>query len=237
MPACQLSAVELFRKRTNHFFTWCCLALFISLSSNIYAQQMSFVGTVQDTSGQKPLNHAVVMAVRFADSVLTGFTRSDKNGLFKLDSIPADTYQVVISHPLFGDKDFIILGNADNRFIDLKNITLPPKSYLLTEVTILGYADPVYYKGDTLVYTADSFKVKNNAVVEDLLKKLPGIKVDKDGKIYSQGKAVDQVLVDGDEFFGSDPTIATKNLNANSVENVLINSVGYSACVPLSQAG
>src|SRR5437867_1246153 len=66
------------------------------------------------------------------------------------------------------------------------------------------------------------FKVQENAVVEDLLRKLPGIKVDAKGKIFSQGKAVDQVLVDGDEFFGTDPTMATKNLSARSVESVQV---------------
>src|SRR5204862_4342732 len=130
--------------------------------------------------------------------------------------------QVVISHPRFGDQTFILLGSKENTDFDLKKISLPSKSVTLSEVTVFGYADPVYYKGDTLVYTADSFDVKPNAVVEDLLKKLPGIKVDAKGKIYSQGKAVDQVLVDGDEFFGSDPTVATRNLSAESVESVQV---------------
>ena len=183
---------------------------------------MSIHGTVKDTTDQKPLENAVAMTVRLNDSLLTGFTRSDANGNFKLDSLPIDTYQVVISHPRFGDQTIILLGSKDNNTFDLKNVILPPKSITLNEVTVFGYSDPVYYKGDTLVYTADSFKVKQNAVVEDLLKKLPGIKVDADGKIYSQGKAVDQVLVDGDEFFGTDPTVATKNLAASSVESVQV---------------
>ncbi|MCX6292433.1 MAG: outer membrane beta-barrel family protein [Bacteroidetes bacterium] len=183
---------------------------------------MKIEGTVIDTVVQKPLHHAVAMTIRISDSLLMAFSRTNSEGFFKMDSLPVDTYQVVISHPQFGDKDFILIGSKDNLFMDLKKIILPPKSITLTEVTVFGYADPVFYKGDTLIYTADSFKVKKNAVVEDLLKKLPGIKVEADGKIYSQGKKVDQVLVDGDEFFGSDPTIATKNLAANSVESVQV---------------
>ena len=200
--------------------------LFISgiflFSSQLFAQTMRIHGMVRDTSDQQPLQNAVVMAVRLSDSLLTEFSRSDAGGNFRMDSVPLDTYQVVISHPRFGDQTFILLGSKDNTDFDLKNITLPSKSVTLNEVTVFGYADPVYYKGDTLVYTADSFKVKQNAVVEDLLKKLPGIKVDADGKIYSQGKQVDQVLVDGDEFFGTDPTVATRNLAANSVESVQV---------------
>ena len=79
---------------------------------------------------------------------------------------------------------------------------------------IIANKNAIYFIGDTLRYVADSFNVAENAVVEDLLKKLPGIKVEEDGSITSQGQDIDQVLVDGDEFFGSDPTIATRNLGA-----------------------
>jgi len=92
----------------------------------------------------------------------------------------------------------------------------------IDEFIIYAYKDPIHYRGDTLVYIADSFSVKPNAVVEDLLKKLPGMEVDKDGKIKVQGRKVDKVLVDGDEFFGKDPTLATKNLNAEDIQTVEI---------------
>ncbi|MCZ8284546.1 MAG: carboxypeptidase-like regulatory domain-containing protein, partial [Bacteroidia bacterium] len=156
------------------------------------------------------------------DSTLVNFTRTDENGLFKLQSLPIDTYQVIISHPKFADQAYFIFGDKKNLDYDFGKIILQPKNVSLDEVTIFAFKDPIYYKGDTLIYTADSFKVKANATVEDLLKKLPGLKVDKDGKITSQGKAVDKVLVDGDEFFGSDPTVATKNLNANAIESVQV---------------
>lgn len=177
---------------------------------------------MQDTAAKQPLPYAVVMAVRLMDSTLVNFTRTDENGLFKLQSLPIDTYQVIISHPKFADQAYFIFGDKNNLDYDFGKIILQPKNVSLDEVTIFAFKDPIYYKGDTLIYTADSFKVKANATVEDLLKKLPGLKVDKDGKITSQGKAVDKVLVDGDEFFGSDPTVATKNLNANAIESVQV---------------
>ena len=196
--------------------------LFLFTAFNAGAQFVTVQGTVQDTAEQKPLRYAVVMMIRINDSLLTGFSRTNAEGFFKIDSVPADTYKVVISHPRFGDQEMILLANKDNPLYDFKKLILPPKSVTLNEVTVFGFANPVYFKGDTLVYTADSFKVKKNAVVEDLLKKLPGIKVEADGKIYAQGKQVDQVLVDGDEFFGPDATIATKNLAASSVESVQV---------------
>lgn len=162
------------------------------------------------------------MAIKLSDSTLIAFTRSDESGFFKLKPIPIDTYQVVISHPKFSDQGYFIFGDKKNLEYDFGKIILLPKNISLDEVTIFAFKDPIYYKGDTLIYTADSFKTKANATVEDLLKKLPGLKVDKDGKITSQGKAVDKVLVDGDEFFGGDPTVATKNLNASSIESIQV---------------
>jgi hypothetical protein len=190
--------------------------LFISISS--FAQKLTISGNIQDTTAKTPLSNAIIMAIKLMDSTLVDFTRTDKTGNFKLRPIPIDTYQVVITHPKFSDMGYFIFGDKKNLDYDFGKIILLPKNVSLDEVTIFAFKDPIYYKGDTLIYTADSFKTKANATVEDLLKKLPGLKVDKDGKITSQGKAVDKVLVDGDEFFGGDPTIATKNLNASSIE-------------------
>jgi hypothetical protein len=190
--------------------------------SATYAQRMQVSGSVRDTGATNPLPNAVAMAVRLSDSVLVDFTRSGENGLFSLHDLPLDTYQVIISHPAFAEAIYIVTGSPQNAVFDFGKVVLPPKTQQLNEVTILGFKDPVYYKGDTLIYTADSFKVKPNATVEDLLKKLPGMKVDANGKITTQGKQVDQVLVDGDEFFGSDPTMATRNLNANTIESVQV---------------
>ena len=187
-----------------------------------FAQKLSVSGNLQDTTAKKPLKDAIIMAVKLSDSTLVKFSRTDDNGLFTIKELPIDTYQVIISHPKFADQGFFIFGNAKNLDYDFGKIILQPKTLGLEEVTIFAFRDPIYYKGDTLIYTTDSFKVKANATVEDLLKKLPGLKVDKDGKITSQGKKVDKVLVDGDEFFGSDPTVATKNLNANSIESIQV---------------
>ncbi|MGZ3903970.1 MAG: outer membrane beta-barrel protein [Bacteroidia bacterium] len=162
------------------------------------------------------------MAVRLSDSLLIKYTRTAENGMFLLKDIPIDTYQVIISYPHLADKFFIVTGSKENTVFDFGRIILSPNTQQLNEVVIYAFKDPIYYRGDTLVYTADSFKVKPNATVEDLLKKLPGVKVDAQGKITTQGKTVDKVLVDGDEFFGSDPTVATRNLNATSIESVQV---------------
>jgi len=195
------------------FFTGICAGI---------GQTISMKGRVTDDTLARSVTNVVAMAVRLSDSVMVKFARTDSNGFFRMQGLPVDTYQVVFSHQKFADRTFIIMGNKNDSVIDFKNVSLPIKSAQLAEVVIYGFSSPVYFKGDTLIYTADSFNVKPNAVVEDLLKKLPGIRVDGNGKIFSQGQVVDKVLVDGDEFFGSDPTVATKNLPANSLESVQV---------------
>ncbi|MCT4560735.1 MAG: TonB-dependent receptor family protein [Crocinitomicaceae bacterium] len=194
----------------------------LSLNSAFGQQPMRVEGTVYDTTGTKPLLNAVAVAVRIKDSLLLDFARTDASGHFVLDGFPVDTFTLIISHPQFDDKTYYMFGHADNFDIKIPSITMPSKAQELDEVIIYAYKDPIYYKGDTLVYVADSFATSENAVVEDLLKKLPGLEVGQDGTLKSQGKEISQVLVDGDEFFGSDPTIATKNLGAKGVETVQV---------------
>lgn len=188
----------------------------------VKAQMIKLNGNIRDTTAGSLMSNSVLMALKFKDSSLVNFSRTDKKGIFTPIKIPVDTYLVVISNPNFSDKTYLLVPGKNDTVFNFKNVMLPPKSILLNEVEIVAQKEKMYYKGDTLMFTADSFKVKADATVEDLLKKLPGVKVDAAGKITVQGKEVSQVLVDGDEFFGSDPTVATKNLNAKSVENVQV---------------
>ena len=184
------------------------------------SQEMKVSGFVYDTTGVKPLRNVMVTAVRIKDSLLLGFDRTKADGSFVLKGFPIDTFSLTIEYPGLDDKIYYMFGHDANKTIDIPSIAMAAKSQELEEVIIYANKNPIYYRGDTLVYVADSFKVHEGAVVEDLLKKLPGLSVDKEGKITSQGQAIDQVLVDGDEFFGSDPTIATKNLAADGIKTV-----------------
>src|SRR6202008_1390228 len=96
------------------------------------------------------------------------------------------------------------------------------KTHLLKEVVLKQQIAAIKIKGDTTEYMADSFKVKENATVEELLKKLPGIQVDKNGQITAQGQTVQKVLVDGEEFFSDDPKVVTQGLQANAVDKVQV---------------
>jgi hypothetical protein len=198
------------------------LTLIFFLFSSMYAvgQNMNIQGNVVDTAGQLPLQNAVVTLVRIKDSVLLAFTYSDSKGHFLINHVPIDTFSLRISYPKCDESVYFIFADSSNFEFNLQRVVLKPESNVLDEVVIYANKSPIYFRGDTLVYIADSFKVASNAVVEDLLKKLPGIEVESNGKIRVQGRVVDKVLVDGDEFFGSDASIATKNLDAKGVETV-----------------
>ena len=196
--------------------------IFLSLSNLILGQAMKINGAIYDSTGSKPVNNATITAVRIKDSLLLSYTHSNLQGQFELKGFEIDTFTLYIEHPSFETKTIYIFGNAENALLNVNSIKLGTKVQEFDEIMIYANKNPIYYRGDTLVYVADSFKVGENAVVEDLLKKLPGIKIDKNGAITSQGQEISQVLVDGDEFFGSDPTIATKNLAAKGVESVEI---------------
>ncbi|NBN98428.1 MAG: hypothetical protein EBV19_04200, partial [Flavobacteriia bacterium] len=203
------------------FFRAFALCGLLFFAPNFWGQQMSISGSINDSTGVSTLNKAVVSLIRLNDSTLLDFQRTRDDGNFRFN-VSLDTFMLLIEHPQFESKTLYVFGNPKEIKVEIPFIRMGVKVKNLAEVVVQGNKNRVYYKGDTLVYVADSFKVAENAVVEDLLKKLPGIKIDENGQITSQGREISQVLVDGDEFFGSDPTIATKNLGAKGVESVQI---------------
>lgn len=194
------------------------LLFFLTTALFSYSQTSSLKGNVTDTTEKKNLSNSVISVMRQSDSVLVRFTRAGKDGQFSLSQLPAGKFIVMITHPYQGDY-FDKVELVPGATVDMGTISLTPKSKLLAEV-IIKSGSPIRIKGDTTVYTADSFKVRAGANVEELLRRLPGIQVDKDGNITAMGERVKKVLVDGEEFFGSDPGIATKNLRADAVKEV-----------------
>jgi hypothetical protein len=184
------------------------------------AQETTVRGTVTDTANSKQLQYAAISLIKLPDSTLLKFTRTDKNGNFVLSPLPAGKFLVMISYPSFADYvDAIELETGKQ--LELGKINLINKSTLLKEI-VIQQNNAMKIKGDTTEFTADSFHVKVNATAEDLLKVLPGIQVDKNGKIIAQGQEVQKVLVDGEEFFSDDPTVATRNIRADAVDKVQV---------------
>jgi CYTH domain-containing protein len=127
---------------------------------------------------------------------------------------------LLITYPAYADYVATFSLDSVHSSLDFKQVNMKSKAKLLNEVIIKGQGAAIKIKGDTTEFNAASYTIQPNDKVEDLLKKLPGIQVDKDGKITAQGKTVPKVLVDGEEFFGDDPTLVTKNLRADMVDKV-----------------
>ena len=143
-------------------------------------------------------------------------------GRFELRGIPNGEYRLLITHVNYHNSNQFFSISDDHKNADLGNIIMNDVTKVLSEVVVTNEAPPVTLINDTIQYNAGSFKTQPNANVEQLLKKLPGIKVEKDGSIKAQGEKVNRVLVDGKEFFGNDPKIATKNLPADAVDKVQV---------------
>jgi hypothetical protein len=192
-----------------------CLVIF---SFSTKAQQVKLSGIVNEAETHKPVQNAVIALLTTKDSVLYKFTRTKADGKFLIQNINPGSYILMTTHPYYADLLDEVTIEKD---VQLPLLNLTSKSKLLQEV-IVKTGSPLRIKGDTTIYTADSFKVSANANVEELLKKLPGIQVDKDGKIKAMGETVSKVLVDGEEFFGDDPGMAVKNLRADAVKEVQV---------------
>ena len=184
-----------------------------------HAQTTNIVGTIINKDEKTAVKNVVVAIVNTKDSNLVKFIRSDAEGNFELKNIKNGQYLLMTTHPLFADYIDSIVVN--NNTLDLGKIMLLQKSKLL-EAVIVKSGSPIRIKGDTTIYTADSFKVKQGASVEDLLRKMPGFQVGKNGEIKALGETVKNVLVDGEQFFGNDPGMVVKNLQANIVQEVQV---------------
>ena len=200
------------KKITGFFLPF--LLLFVS-----YTKAQSISGKIFDSSNSKAIPNAVVAILKPVDSILLKFIRTNKEGNFELKNVPPGKYILMVTHPVYADFVDDITTTAEG--LQLNTVKFIPKSQLLQEVFVRT-GGAIKIKGDTISYTADSFKVGANANVEELLKKLPGIQVDKNGKITAMGEQVKKVLVDGEEFFGDDPGMAVKNLRADAVKEVQV---------------
>ena len=199
------------------------ILLFTGLSSAALAQRNGTVkGIAYDTISKQPVAAATVSVLDRKDSSLVSFTMTGNDGRFEVKGLSDGDYRLLITHVNYHNSNKYFTIKESNRNMDLGNLAISDKAKVLEEVVLAAEAPPVTLINDTIQYNAGSFKVQPNASVEDLLKKLPGVKVEKDGTIKAQGEKVQRVLVDGKEFFGNDPKIATKNLPADAVDKVQV---------------
>jgi hypothetical protein len=185
-------------------------------------QQGIIKGMAFDTLTKQPVVSATITLLKQKDSSLVSFTMTDAKGQFTFSGVANGAYRLMVTHVNYHNSNRFVTIDNDHREIDLGQLVLIDKSKMLDEVTVTAEAPPVTLVGDTVQYNAGSFKTAPNASVEDLLEKLPGVKVEKDGTLKAQGQEVKKVMVDGKEFFGTDPKIATRNLPADAIDKVQV---------------
>ncbi len=202
----------------NRFYLFTCFLFYIQFST--IAQSIEIRGRITDTL-QIPLVAATILILDAKDSSYISFTQTDNEGNFKVRQKLKNPFILKVTYLGYFAFEKII-DPAIIQIVDLGNVALTQINTVLFEVIIKEAKAPLKMRGDTLEYDATTFKVPAGSTVEDLLRRLPGMAVGADGAITSHGQSVNKVTVDGKRFFGDDPTMATKNLPAESVSKVQV---------------
>jgi len=198
------------------YFLFLCLVV-LTATANAQSTKFSVTGVLKDTLSE-PLSGATVILLYAEDSIFYKFGVSGDDGSFTIKKVKEGDY--IFQATFLGYKTFSKPVSISGQELNIGTISLQAAVEDLGVVEVKADAVPLEIRNDTIAYNADAFKTQPGAVAEDLLKRLPGVEVDKDGTIKAQGEEVQRVLVDGKEFFGKDPQTATKNLPADAIDKV-----------------
>lgn len=205
----------------RRFLTTLACAVMALLLSTMSAITLS--GRAIDSNDKSGLAGATVKLLKAnKDSTLVKGVSTDIDGYFRFNDVGQGKYIVSINYIGYKsyNKNIAVTKNSGN--IKLGDIALEASSIMLKEAVVTGVKTEIVVKEDTVEYNADSYKTQPNAVVEDLLKRLPGVEVDSDGKITANGKEIKKILIDGKDFFADDTKVGTKNIPVNIVDKVQV---------------
>ena len=184
------------------------------------AQTGTVKGKLTDSIGQS-LSNATISILQKSDSSFVNYALSDANGSFEIKNLEVGDYQLFISFTGYETYQCPFFISSKKRIADIGLVVLM-QEYKTLQGVVVTDASPVKINGDTISFKAKAFNSKPDATVEDVLKKIPGIQVQKDGTVKTQGEQVQKIYVDGKEFFGNDPKIATRNLTADMVDQIQV---------------
>ena len=200
------------------------MLLMILFSPMAFAQQsgVNVTGSVVEQGSDTPIEQATVRLLNVKDSAMVRGVVSARNGSFTLKNVKKGSYLLHITFigydPLY--QPLQITGKKNP--VNVGKLELSDGAIELGEAVVIGKAPEVTVRNDTVEYNADSYKVTEGSVLEDLLKKMPGVEVDSEGKITVNGKEVKKVMVDGKEFFSDDPKVASKDLPAKMIDKLQV---------------
>ena len=188
----------------------------MALSSSAFSQNIRFEGTVKDTTGVG-LDMANIMAINQQTKAMDAYAITNEAGKFILNLKANTAYTIKASYIGFQSFEKTVTTTTSNMNFP---ITLR-EGTVLKDVEVV-YEMPVTISGDTIIYNSDSFTNGTERKLEDVLKKLPGVEVNKDGEIEVEGKKVQKVMVEGKDFFDGDTKLATKNIPADALDKIQV---------------
>lgn len=216
-----------------HF--WCILCTLLFITNPLMLAQHTLSGTILSKTDNAPVEMATVRLFQYQhipntidpntgkntiDSTLIQGAQTTYDGIFILNNIPAGKYKLIISSVGFAERTQEI--QMPNKHLDLPTIHLHEQVQHLAEVSVQGHAAEMTVKGDTIEYNTAAYQVSETATVEELLKKMNGVEVDKEGKVTINGEEIKSVRIDGKKFFGDDVQTATKNIPAEMIEKIQV---------------
>jgi hypothetical protein len=201
------------------------LMLFVSYLS--FSQTYTITGVVSDDIN-KPLESANVIAKPLSEKASLKFAIADNKGRYRLELDKEVKYEITVSYISFAEEMFVLEPNSNVTAHDFK---LKPTGEQLKEIVIKHEFKPIIFKKDTLIFDVKSFANGNERKMKEILEKLPGVEVDKNGGVTVQGKKVTQMLVEGKSFFGGGSKLAVENIPADALDKIEVidnfNEVGF----------
>jgi len=200
------------------------LILLILTLPAFYAQSQgngTVRGKLVDSTSAQPVTEATISLLQAHDSSFVNYAIAGKQGEFGISNLAAGNYLLVISCRGYSDLKKVVSVGPGTTPLQLGNLFLSKEYITLSEAVVSSQA-AVKMKGDTVAFMMDAFKTSPGATLEEGLKKLPGLQVQKDGTIRAMGEVVQKLYVDGKEFFANDPSVAARNLTADMVEQVQV---------------
>ncbi len=202
------------------------LFVFFIVSSMIVQARHTLSGTILSKTDGAPIEMATIRLFSYhqtsqgADSTLIQGAQTTYDGMFILNNIRQGEYKLIISS--VGFNEIIKEVKMPNANLDLPTIRLAEQVQHLAEVSVQGRAAEMTVKGDTIEYNTAAYQVSETATVEELLKKMNGVEVDKEGNVTINGEEIKSVRIDGKKFFGDDVQTATKNIPADMIEKIQV---------------
>jgi len=204
----------------KHKLTLLMLCLFSVLSLEAQTNRASVSGKILDNTTKAPVEQAAIRVLSLPDSTFVTGISSKKDGSFSVLNLKKGRYVMKISFIGYAQLTKSFQLTSAKPTVNFGEVSMKPDAVMLKGATVTAEAPPVTVKEDTMVYNASAYRVPEGAMLEDLVKKIPGAEVSSDGSITVNGKQIKKIMVDGKEFFSSDPKVAMKNLPVNMVENV-----------------